>query len=895
MNDEFNASFELLLKDETFRQGIGRVIESLTQMNETFAKLQGNFNFFSDAINKSFSGLNQTVASFAKNTKNSLGNITSKLNSFSNIDFSSSFKRQGDDIGIFFDEFGMKLDNNSYKLYRFRETALRSFSVLSRPIADFTKSAVEGSGSVQNRFARLSMFLDSSNVDKEFISKTNLKDPDGSLLHLIKRQEAASKIREDIMKFTLNNPLKNISYSDAVKSYGTFLSGNMDMSSALVGLDMLSHADKIFPEIARTDMTNYLVNSYNQMKGFYQIHGKKYGADNTVDIDPRVIMERTLNTMSMVSNKYKFNLDRGETPYKALSKSLTTNNLGAGFTLEELGVMAGTMTSAGVTASETDTAINNFLIRLARAKKRWGTEFKHKNGAEMDLVETLSHINFLSKSEHKDKDLRDVISDLMEVFTIRGSKSVAISIPNLGGMKTQIDSFTRENNKEVNPNNHFMTKKYEDNANLMNRTFAGSSKAFNTMVEDFQVGYGKIARGFKWMALDVGSTSIGFINQMRESNNIFAKVLGGGLTFSMGAAGSVLSIFSDMAPMIIALTGLYHNKGSLKGMFTDIGGGFKSMGRGLGSIIKGLFVLGRSNILVGLFLSLGSAVWGLGKGIFSVFSTALPSAIKMGTAGIVLFAKTTFTAFTGLAKVIPNLSKMFYLLFLGVGEQARTIYNEVSSKIIKMAAALVTSKAGVAGAAASALFLGLEYTGLFDSLKGILDGVLGKLSEFAGSIKEKLGIIGGTAKEGVLGVISYFGDLTGVGDLLVGDSQSAMKSLDDLKKRSETLFKNMGRSSEVYSLGYTRLASLSNLTSAVKIDFEKNLSEAVKLPSLEAGMKDIAYLKSSLDKGVGFLANIDRNVASILDKVGIEHDSGAELDLLETLRKSFLFGGGLDA
>ncbi|QMU99696.1 hypothetical protein F0310_04590 (plasmid) [Borrelia sp. A-FGy1] len=900
MSSEFTAAFELLLKDETFKEGIGRVVESLNQMNKTFEKIQGNFDIFSNSMNKSFLKLNKSVSSLSKNTKDSLFTITSTLNSFSNIDISSGIKRQGDDIGIFFDEFGMKLDNNSYKLYRFRETALRSFSDLFRPISNFTKHAIDGSGYVQNSFARLAMFLDSSSMDNQFVEKTDIKDSSGNLLSLLKRREASNKIQKDIINFTLNNPLKNIAYTEAVRSYGRFLSGNMDMSSALVGLDMLAHSEKLFPEISKSDMTNYLVNSYNQMRGFYQIHGKKHGFTDIADnLDPRFVMERTLNTMSMVSNKYKFNLDKGETPYKALSKSLTTNNLGAGFTLEELGVMAGTMTSSGITASETDTAINNFLMRLAKAKKRWGTEFKGKDGLDMNLVETLSHINLLSKAERNDKDLRDVISDLMEVFTIRGTKSVAISIPNLEAMKSQIDFFTNENNKVLDPNNHnVVTRKYEDSVGIMNRTFMGSSKAFNTMVEDFQVGYGKIARGFKWMALDVGSSSLGFINKMRESDNLFMKGIGGGITFGMGTLGSFVSMFSNMAPMIIALTGLYHNKGSLKGMFTDVGKGIKFMGGGLLGIVKSLFLLNRSNVLLSMFLGLSGTIWGFGRGLVKVFTSGLPSAIKMGIGGITLFAKTTLAAFTGLSRVIPTISKMFYLLFLGIGEQARTIYKEVSAKIIKMATALATSKAGVAGATLSALILGLDYMGIFDSLGDYLGGgfkdVLGKANEFAGDLGDKIGKMGNELKEGAFGFLSYFGDLSKLNDLLGLDTRDARKELDDISNSFQKLSKNMslGDSKMIYTLGYTRLSSLSNLAGAVKVDVEKNIETAVRVPSIENGIKDISSLKALIEKIKDLLQSINVNVSKILDHKEVDNNSQFDLQLIDKLRNSYLFGGG---
>ncbi|UGQ17881.1 phage tail tape measure protein [Borrelia sp. RT1S] len=898
MRDEFSASFEVLLKDETFKEGVGKVIQHFDKMNQSLAQLQEGFNFFSSSALKSFGGLHKTLGSFSRNTRVSLDAVTNKLNSFSNLDFSSGFLRQGDALGMQLDLFGNKADDSSYKLYRFRETALRSFRELVRPISDFTKQALNESGAIQNSFARLTMFLDSSSVSSKFIVKADTKDAEGNLLNLIKRGEALSRIQKDILDFTLGNPFKNISYLDAVKSYGTFLSGNMEMSSALVGLDMLAHADKIFPEISKDDMTNYLVNSYNQIKAFYKTHGSRYGVGEE-EVSPRTIMERTMNTMSMVSNKYKFNLPKGETPYKALAKSLTTNNLGAGFTLEELGVLAGTMTSAGVSASETDTSINNFLMRLARAKKKWRTDFKKDTGEDMNLVETLSYIHQMSRAEHKDKDLRDVISDLMQIFTIRGAKSVAISIPNLDEMSSQIKSITLENEKDMGINSNEFRKRFQENADIMNRTFASSKKAFSTVVADFQTGYGNIARGFQWMTFDIGTGFIDFVNKMRASENIFVKLFGGGITMTAGVLGSFISMFSDIAPMIIAITGIYYNKGSIKGMFSDIGKALGAAGRGVGGLLKGLFIFNKSNSLLSMFIGLKNVVWGFGKGLVSVFTGFLPSAIKMGISGIVLFAKTTLAAFTGIASVIPNMAKMFNLFFLSIGENARSIYKYVSDKVIKMAVALTASKFGIVGAGLAGLYLGLDSIGALDSVKeslgSLFDGLIGKAGEFSGKVGESLKEGFGTVKDWTLEKGSYFSDLLGLSDLVGLATGDFTKKLDDTSTAFGNLAKGVGGGGEVYALGYSRLSSLSNLTSALKVGVEKNVDTGIKVVSVENGLNDLALIRSLIEKIQVFVKNIDINVLSIKENMNASKDiSQSDSVLLDQMRSAYLFGNVLD-
>ncbi|WP_445436282.1 hypothetical protein [Candidatus Borreliella tachyglossi] len=900
MSDEFQASFEVLLKDETFKEGVSKVIRHMDKLTKVFEKMQNGFDLFSNSMSKSFNNVGKTLNSFSKNTKSSLDEVTSKLNSFSNLDFSHAIRQQGDSIGIFFDEFGMQLDNNSYKLYRFRETALRSFRELTRPISDFTKNAVEESAAIQNNFARLTMFLDRSSMSKEFVINMGIKDAAGNSFDILKRGDALKQLQGDILKFVTNNPLKNISYKESVRSVGTFLSGNMDTHAALVGLDMLSHAERIFSEIGRDEMTNYIVNSFNQIRAFYKTHGAKYGV-SWEEFDPRVAMQRTLNTMSMISNKYKFNLIGGENPYKALSKSLTTNNLGAGFTLEELGVMAGTMTSAGVSASETDTAINNLLMRLSRAKKRWGTEFKKNDGVEMNLIETLSHINDLSRGEHKDKDLRDVITSLMEIFTIRGTKSVAISIPNLGEMDSQIKAITIENEKKSDVNHTKFIRRFQENAQRMSQTFIGSRKAFNTMVADFQNGYGTIARGFHWMALDIGTGFFGLLNRMRASENIFVKALGGGLTLGTGIIGTALSIFSDMAPMIIALTGLYYNKGSLIGMFTGIGKSIGGMGKGLGGFIKGLFVLGKANTIIGVFLGLKNAVWGFGKGMISVFVGVLPAAIKMGVSCMVLFAKSTMLALSGLAKVIPNMSKMFYLFFLGISENAKRVYSEVQAKILKMGIGLLSSKFGAIGAGMGALYLGLDNLGALDSVKEWFGSWFAdskdKIDEISKEIKDKFGGNVDIVKDKVFNLASYFSELLGIGDLVDKSVSKAGSEFGSIEEQIKNLAKGrMGLDREVYALGYKRLASLSNLTSALKVQVEDNLNTGIKVPSLQGGLDNLSFLKASIDKIRALVSSIDSSVSKIVDSINktvdTEHNN---LDLIEQIKTTYLFGDGVNA
>lgn len=322
-------------------------------------------------------------------------------------------------------------------------------------------------------------------------------------------------------EFAKISPMSQNDYLGSIKQ---LLSSGLSETEATLATKYSSVMSKAL-EATHADAAYDMARIYNNIKAVTPKNGF---------IDTEDTMKRISSIFDYMDNNFQFKI--GKNAIAQLRKTLAVG-LTRGFNLEELGITAGFISSTGLEGGMGDTALKEFISRLAIAEtkaKKFGLPFEYMGNETlpqiiMKLKEATSKLNKKSRAEF-----------LREAFGERGVQTAERVIE-------QAEAIAEHVKKAQEATAGFGSS--FSSAFIRSQDFNTALDGFNSRIDFFNGAVGRYTVGLRWMFADLFNNAVSYL---AGTHNILARLTGQFLGSFSVAGGVFASLGADLITLAYA-------------------------------------------------------------------------------------------------------------------------------------------------------------------------------------------------------------------------------------------------------------------------------------------------------------------------------------------------------